>query len=564
MRPSTSSSEASEQAVIGSDNSSLGSDSDSEEGWGFLLGGLSTESMASANWEKKEEEGISNTSGRINEPIESKNVVSVLPMGSSSREVPSYEVTGGESKQCGATAATSDNIVEQKISQRAFCLSPNGQILKPPVQILDRSCEQKGNITIATSDIDKGQVIFTEKALLGIQVVPSQTTSLADTKSGMYAVRSCQLCFRSLESASCLSEEGLPFSELWPIPEYDDPTTMECVAIGDPNEPAVATHEYTRTKSGILTCRDCGVMFCNRFCASNHSKVVGDCCRCTRAIKGVVKSIVSGERERRQLTEQYNNNLDTSNSDNSGICNCGAEQEDFGDSEALVDIDPVLILAAKMFVAHVHVCRKNGDGFRGNDGDNEVASDTLFYGLCGQAEDVASLSLGSASIPSSFSDDGDQNSKSPLPLLKEYNAIADAIELTEMERRSSSLCSLQQFQKIAAIAQRNSISLATGSPFRTYYQGMIRKTGGRGSSRQQQVVSDVARLLGAKDGKLTKDMDRIVEEKCVVKMGGIFTLTARMNHSCDPNAEIRAQEYVDCNVDIVAKKNIRRGEEICI
>ena len=52
--------------------------------------------------------------------------------------------------------------------------------------------------------------------------------------------------------------------------------------------------------------------------------------------------------------------------------------------------------------------------------------------------------------------------------------------------------------------------------------------------------------------------------QCVVKMGGIFTLTARINHSCDPNAEIRNQEYVDCNIDIVAKEEIHEGEEICI
>ena len=58
--------------------------------------------------------------------------------------------------------------------------------------------------------------------------------------------------------------------------------------------------------------------------------------------------------------------------------------------------------------------------------------------------------------------------------------------------------------------------------------------------------------------------DVISYTQCCVKMGGIFTLTARMNHSCDPNAEIRSQEYVDCNIDIVAKKDVGRGEEICI
>lgn len=41
-------------------------------------------------------------------------------------------------------------------------------------------------------------------------------------------------------------------------------------------------------------------------------------------------------------------------------------------------------------------------------------------------------------------------------------------------------------------------------------------------------------------------------------------MAARMNHSCDPNAEVRGQEYVDCNIDIVARRNVTAGEELCI
>ena len=37
-----------------------------------------------------------------------------------------------------------------------------------------------------------------------------------------------------------------------------------------------------------------------------------------------------------------------------------------------------------------------------------------------------------------------------------------------------------------------------------------------------------------------------------------------MNHCCDPCAEIRSQEYVDCNIDVVAKRDIKAGEEITI
>ena len=37
-----------------------------------------------------------------------------------------------------------------------------------------------------------------------------------------------------------------------------------------------------------------------------------------------------------------------------------------------------------------------------------------------------------------------------------------------------------------------------------------------------------------------------------------------MNHSCDPCAEIRNQEYVDAYVDVAALRDIDKGEEITI
>jgi hypothetical protein len=52
--------------------------------------------------------------------------------------------------------------------------------------------------------------------------------------------------------------------------------------------------------------------------------------------------------------------------------------------------------------------------------------------------------------------------------------------------------------------------------------------------------------------------------QCCVPIVGLFTLIARINHSCDPNAEVRSQEYTDCHVDLVAKRPIEPGEEITI
>jgi hypothetical protein len=250
---------------------------------------------------------------------------------------------------------------------------------------------------------------------------------------------------------------------------------------------------FLHAKSGRTTCRDCGAVFCNRYCAKHHLQTIGDCCRCTRAIEGLVNAIVCSEKER----------LFSINGDNN-------DDEGEGDDYAsFVDIDPVLVLAARMFIAQVR--RYRSDGGNRDRSDHYSASDSLFYGLCGDAEDIHALGFETSSPVTN--NDADNAENNPQPLLQEYEAIANAIELTESERNSDSRFSLRQFHKIVAIAQRNAISLTTGSPFRTYYQAMIRQTGGRGSRRQQEVASDVARLLGSKDGKLTRDMDRMVENK---------------------------------------------------
>jgi len=504
----------------------------------MLLGGLSTELMASADWAATTEEDKNHNVPRS---IRSKDAIATH------REALSHTDHSNLIDEV-------QELQQQKVSQRAFCLSPNGQILKPPVQILDRSHENEGNILIATKRVPKGQVIFTEKALEGIQLPTPSSTTTTTTGNNLYAVRACQNCFKSLEPASCLSSKEIPFSELWPVPEYeseiDNPLSepQDCVSIEVESSDAGTKKKNNKfslhAKSGRITCRDCGAIFCNRYCAKQHLETIGDCCRCTRAIEALVRVVTSSERERLSPILDDGDDEDRK------------EEDDFA---SFVKIDPVLVLATRMFLAQVQLYRKGN-----RDGNDELsggsAVDALFYGLCGEANDIQALGFGVASTEANKDTD---NPRLP-PLQEEYDAIADEIELEMSERESDGPFPLRQFHKMVAIGQRNSISLTTGSPFRTYYQAMIRKTGGRGSSLQQQVVADVARLLGSKDGKLSRDMDRMVEEKCVVKMGGIFTLTARMNHSCKPNAEIRGQEYVDCNIDVVAKEDIHKGEEICI
>ena len=490
------------EETIPSDDST--SSSTSEEGWGFLLGGLSTEMMASADWATNEDENFHKKHrtkhGEDNDVLRRSSPDDNIVFGKNQHKFQFDKDDQANSNGTDNLNIDNGDVREQlqqqhTISQRAFSLSPNGQILKPPVRILDRSSEMKGNVLIATKHIPKGSVIFTEKALEGIQVPSS--SSLA-TKGNLYTVRACQNCFQSLEPASCISSEDFPLSELWPVPEYDDGPTSESqerILVADSDEEHSGML-FLHAKSGRTTCRDCGAIFCNRYCAKHHLEMIGDCCRFTKAIEGLVNVVVCSEKER---LFSINGDSDNDNDNDEG--------EDYA---SLVDIDPVLVLAAKMFIAQVRRYRSDGDCSR-DPSDHDSASDCLFYGLCGDAEDIHALGFETSSVVTN--NDADNAKTNPPPLLQEYEAIANAIELTEAERNSDSQFSLWQFHKIVAIAQRNAISLTTGSPFRTYYQAMIRQAGGRGSRRQQEVASDVARLLGSKDGKLTRDMDRIVENK---------------------------------------------------
>ena len=50
----------------------------------------------------------------------------------------------------------------------------------------------------------------------------------------------------------------------------------------------------------------------------------------------------------------------------------------------------------------------------------------------------------------------------------------------------------------------------------------------------------------------------------VRRMFCLFALTARCNHACEPNAEVRSEQYMDGVIDLVATRDIQVGEEITI
>ena len=510
------------------DNDSVNSD-DTDEALMSLLGGLSMEAMVGCtDW--KEENNY--------------NVVAISQSSSKKgnqqqqqAKVRTHHNLSGSTVHNGTSVASSNKKdIHSDIYQRAFQVSSNGQILTPPVEILDLSSEHKGNILVATRAISKGEVIFTEKALVGAQVArgiceicsgnsaasssSSSGNKHGNNNNGLYAVRGCQHCFKSLEPASCLlsshnnmtadnmsinyaetqkkDELSIPLSELWPVMEYENVSskktlstcerTVHNINIGESSDQDIVRNEAIRStliidpNSRRATCSACRAIFCSRYCAEQHISAMGSCCSCTESIKELIHAVCCQETRAgigmvEEAREQKQMEADDCSS-------ASAETESIS-----VDVDPVLILATRMFIAQIQ-SHRNGESL------------DLFAGLCGEDSDIHQLELGRM----------DENT-GKFTLETGYEAVSSVMTLTESERGSGGLFSLREFHKVAAIAQRNAISLTTGSPFRTYYQDIIRTTGRRGSIKQKQVISQVARILGSEDGTLTRDMDRLVEEK---------------------------------------------------
>jgi len=267
-----------------------------------LLGGLSSEATAITEWkEEKEDDSDSNNV---------KNETASAPSSTAIHH--QQTILHSITKNILDKNSSTEN---KEIFKRAFQLSLSGQILKFPVQIVDQSKLNQGNILIATSSILKGQVIFTERALEGAQVPFGHCSSI-------YTVRACQHCFKSLEPASCLSKESsdsdatsihnndadhgnssgnctgtgtIPMPELWPVPEYDSmeesnkhgkKLTKDSQDIGREHLNLMKADR----RSGRMTCTnsECGAIFCSRFCAKSHLETMGSCCGCAKAIQKLV------------------------------------------------------------------------------------------------------------------------------------------------------------------------------------------------------------------------------------------------------------------------------------
>ncbi|GKY99456.1 hypothetical protein MPSEU_000900100 [Mayamaea pseudoterrestris] len=336
------------------------------------------------------------------------------------------------------------------IFENSSCsMSPNTTNLSPPVQII--AMPNRGNGLIATTNIRRGAVIYTERAFLAAQ-------------HDAVSVRACQHCFRSLEPISKLKvanavssdDRQLPLPSLWAIPDI------------------IYTHEQPQA------------------CSEAYKTLLGSCCASVSI------------------------------------------------ADALQIADPVILLVIRLFAYTLQLYRATNS-----------LEGSMLQGLCGDANDVIALEIG----------DFDPLS-STYSLHTLHASLVNAYTMVPSE---VAVLSLDHLHKHASMAARNGVGLVTQSPFKTYYSDLLRSTGGRGSAQHDAVKTQVAYALGSADGVLQRGMDRLVDDKVAPHISALFLLTARINHECiSPNACIQSQVFCDAHMDLVATRDIQRGEELTI
>jgi SET domain len=443
-----------------------------------------------------------------------------------------------------------------------FELFGSGRARNRTVRIADVA--HKGRGLVATAHLPRGTVLYTERAAVACQVVAPATGanaqphrkrqgSIGDGGAGngegvsddcdgvndsLYDVRACQQCFRSLEP--CL--DGLPHPELWPV--VGSVVVQSCSS-------SAAGRDWP------LQCPDCGSWFCSMACHRQHLEQYGSCCDLRQATRLLLINPNIGE-------------------------------------DVDLSAEPAIALAVGMLrhcLQHYRQrCAFRATSDENSDDSSQSALDaTMLRGLCGDPADVTPLELGfpvltpkTSELPELSHDNrldrgleeeenGEVNSMQqscfqspPIPPMTLEPLHKQLVQLWSISPIEASVVNVRLFHQLAAMAARNGVGMSPLSPFATYYQALIRHAGGRGTEAHANVVDHVAKAVShGTTTCLERGMDRRVQDKVSPRLVAIFPLTSRINHDCEPNAEL-VTSFVDCHVDVQLIRDVHVGEEITI
>lgn len=358
----------------------------------------------------------------------------------------------------------------------------------PPVQIAKIQGKDFG--LVATRDVKKGEVVFTEEAALGA-VIPMPLREGSPPSH-------CTTCYKCMEPADAFFDEALPIPHLWANRSF--PTDW-VAAIAASNDDNVEKEKYLNDEqNGRILCQNCKSMFCGRDCQLHfQSKIFADCCRYQKLLD-----------ELADIAFHHDN------------------------TKTLADYWEVL-LATRLF------CRLLSK----EDQSSLLLSDAM-KGLCGEADQLSPLEVGLCLDDTTYTVD-------PF-----YNAICKSLSLNETETEASST---EFFQRLVVVCKRNALDIQPTFLFSSYETALVKNCQESGAD-SSEVIGKVARIVGKQmSSTATASLDP--HQFGTVHCCAVLPLFARLNHSCDPNLEIKDLGPLPV-VQLIATRDIRQGEELSI
>lgn len=484
--------------------------------------------------------------------------------------------------------------------------------MKPPVQIVEfvtNNNSDRGCALIATQPIPKGSIVFTERAMECVQLLPERKKQ---QHTPNYTVKACQQCLRSLELVDCLNpiirssnpkqnqptiqntvedvpktnEETntdpitiIPYAHLWPVPDYpwkfvnvehhkgDTPSKATTITFNEETE-SYSSNNNNTNDCCYIQCYQCSSLFCSMHCYQQYLNDVGSCCLCHKALQSL-----------------YNNYPSTVIVSNDGIsddckeCTIHNTSSSSAASESSSSVESMpqlpLLLATKLFCSAIQRHRRKQQQqiqeqqqqhvIQAND---DFDDDVILSQMCGNSKDLDWLEIGDEIVatPGSSCTNSIPVRRS-YSLKRNYDTISTLLQLTEDEKQ---IYNVTYLERLVAIAARNGFEIKTESPFTAYYQAILRQSivvGGRGTEEHKNIVSQLLKALAADNDDAKFDrrtIDADLSNLCCVSALSLFPLLSKINHSCLPNVEVQHGKFKECIVDLVAKRNIQEGEELTV
>jgi SET domain-containing protein len=111
----------------------------------------------------------------------------------------------------------------------------------------------------------------------------------------------------------------------------------------------------------------------------------------------------------------------------------------------------------------------------------------------------------------------------------------------------------------------NAFSVTVRNPVDIAIQEWGRRYGRDSEERHRRVHQLLVKagIKAGEEGKMGREQARLLQQYYRSESGCLFRLLSMLNHSCEPNAEVRC-DFTTPELELVLTEDVREGEELVI